>query len=228
MATIYERVDALEAAMTTLEQDVSDLTVDVQLMAPSQMEEGGDLNTLTEGLYYIPTVAIAATLQNLPVTGFTGIIEVFTAGTGGEIIQRFIPSRKAYVNIYQRAYFDGSWGAWRKADLTDLGWKTLSLASGITAYSATSTPKYRKIGDVVYITGAVKGVTTANTVIGTLPEGYRPEIMDYVYVQNTSMVSGKPNFARWTIKTTGEIRVEAASNGFAAANWLPINTNFAV
>lgn len=225
---IYEDVVTLKEQMTEVQADISEMQVDIQLMAPKQLETGDDVNSLEEGLYYIPTTAVAAGVLNLPTTEHTGMIEVFPAGSNGQIIQRFTPFRKEYVNVYQRGYYNGSWGPWKFVDVTDSGWKILPLASGITAYSPTGTPQYRRIGDVVYIMGAVKGVTAADTLIGTLPEGYRPEIMNYVYVQNTSMASNKPNFARWVIKTTGEIRVEGASNGFAATNWLPLNTSFAV
>ena len=171
---IYEDVELLKEQMAQVQSDISSLTLDVQLMAPSQMEEGGNLNDLTEGLYYIPTVAIAATLQNSPVTGSTGIIQVFTAGTDGQIIQRFTPCKKDQITTYERAFYSNSWGTWQEVGQVDSGWKVLPLASGVSAYSDAQKPMYRKIGKTVYMTGVFKGIAGNDIVIATLPEGYRP------------------------------------------------------
>lgn len=234
MATIYDDVEtlkqqmtAVQAAVSNAQSDISNLTAEIQSMAPVPLENGNDLDDLIEGIYYVPTLSIAATLSNLPTDEHTGFIEVFKGGSSGQIVQRFTPFRKDYINVYQRGFYNGSWGVWKFADLTDSGWKTLPLASGIIPYSADATPKYRKIGDVVYLMGAVKGVNSSK-VIGTLPEGYRPEIMNFVFVQNMSIVNGNAQFARWVVKTTGEIIPEKTSAGFDSSYWFPLNTNFAI
>lgn len=224
---IYEDVEMLKTQMTEAQASITEMQLDIQNMTPKQLEAGDDVNDLEEGLYYIPTTAIAVGVMNLPTTEHTGIIEVFSAGSNGQIIQRFTPFRKEYVNVYQRGYYNGSWGPWKFVDATDSGWKTLPLASGITPYSADASPKYRKIGNVVYLMGAVKGVDSSK-VIGTLPEGYRPEIMNYVFIQNMSIVSDKAQYARWVVKTTGEVMVEKASGGFNSTYWFPINTSFEI
>lgn len=61
-----------------------------------------------------------------------------------------------------------------RADLTipDSGWINLPLASGTVAVSGY-TPRYRKIGSVVYIEGRCTNVTGSFSV-GTLPAGFRP------------------------------------------------------
>lgn len=113
---------------------------------------------------------------------------------------------------------------------TDSGWITLPLASGITAYNEANTPQYRKIGKLVVIRGTVKGVTARNTVIGTLPTGYRPNKAN-PYVQNTSLGTG--NFAtqtRLTVTTTGDVKLEAISDNavFGSDKWFPIATMYLV
>lgn len=112
----------------------------------------------------------------------------------------------------------------------DTGWITLPLASGITAYNEANTPQYRKIGNLVVIRGTVKGVTARNTVIGTLPEGFRPNKAN-PYVQNTSLATG--NYAtqtRLTVTTTGDVKLEAISDNavFGADKWFPIATMYLV
>ena len=112
----------------------------------------------------------------------------------------------------------------------DTGWITLPLASGITAYNEANTPQYRKIGNLVVIRGTVKGVIARNTVIGTLPEGFRPNKAN-PYVQNTSLATG--NYAtqtRLTVTTTGDVKLEAISDNavFGADKWFPIATMYLV
>lgn len=114
--------------------------------------------------------------------------------------------------------------------LSDSGWITLPLASGITAYNEANTPQYRKIGKLVIIRGTVKGVTARNTVIGTLPSDFRPSKAN-PYVQNTSLGTG--NFAtqtRLTVTTTGDVKLEAISDNavFGADKWFPIATMYLV
>lgn len=114
--------------------------------------------------------------------------------------------------------------------LSDSGWITLPLASGITAYNEANTPQYRKIGKLVIVRGTVKGVTARNTVLGTLPTGFRPSKAN-PYVQNTSLGTG--NFAtqtRVTVTTTGDVKLEAISDNatFGADKWFPIATMFLV
>ena len=112
-------------------------------------------------------------------------------------------------------------------DTKDSGWKTLPLASGVITYGTTQTPKYRRIGDVVYLQGAVKGITTLAKVIGTLPEGYRPT-KSMSYAQNTSMQDSHPHFARIQIQTSGEIEIQASTNDISATTWFPIDTSFCI
>ena len=68
-------------------------------------------------------------------------------------------------------------------------WKTLPLAEGITQYSSADHYKcqYKKVGNQVFIRGCIKGVSTGNVVIATLPTGYRPtSTARYVNGYNTS------------------------------------------
>jgi hypothetical protein len=114
--------------------------------------------------------------------------------------------------------------------VTDSGWITLPLAEGITAYNEANVPEYRKVGKIVFLRGTVKGITARNTVIGTLPEGYRPN-KAHPYVQNTSLGAG--NFAtqtRLTVTTTGDVKLEAISDNavFDASKWFPIATSFLI
>lgn len=117
-----------------------------------------------------------------------------------------------------------------KAATADSGWLTLPLSEGIVAYNEANSPQYRKIGKLVIIRGTVKGITARNTVIGNLPNGYRPTKAN-PYVQNTSLGSGNvATQTRVTVTTTGDIKLEAISSDavFGADKWFPIATMFLI
>ena len=203
MATIYEEVEALKTQMADVQEELGALSIDVQLMQPAQLEEGDNLNSLSEGVYYIPTAAISNTLLNLPVTGYTGIVEVFTAGVSGEIIQRFTPCLKSSLAVYERKYYDGTWGSW-SAGLADSGWNDLTLNEGwqLTSYT-TDVPQFRKIGKLVMLRGLVNATSSAGGEITTLPVGYRPGRGAY----NRFIVSHYTNeYAAISISVDGKVK----------------------
>lgn len=114
--------------------------------------------------------------------------------------------------------------------VTDSGWITLPLAEGITAYNEANIPEFRKVGKIVFLRGTVKGVTARNTVIGNLPEGYRPN-KAHPYPQNTSSITGGiATMSRMVVTTTGDIQVQGITEGasYGADKWFPIATSFLV
>lgn len=113
---------------------------------------------------------------------------------------------------------------------TDTGWIDLPLDSGIQAYNSGQTPKYRKVGKIVFLRGAVTNVANRDTTIATLPVGFRPASISYPYVQNTSIRTGNfAMFSRLIVGTDGRIRLEAISDGAAFGNkWFPITCNFVI
>jgi hypothetical protein len=113
-------------------------------------------------------------------------------------------------------------------DLTfkNVPWTSLTLASGISDYTTNTNVEYQKKGGVVYLRGAVKGITAINKIIGTLPVGFRPTAQTHNYAMPTSL----KNFARWAINTDGTIVLENVSQTAAPASddWFPIHTCFSV
>lgn len=105
------------------------------------------------------------------------------------------------------------------------GWVNLSLTSGITEWSSANTPEYCKKSDVVYVQGAIKGITAVGKVIATLPSGFRPRKT----VSFALPTSGK-DFARWAIGTDGAITLENTSSATAplAGDWFPITMSFSI
>lgn len=58
--------------------------------------------------------------------------------------------------------------------LADTGWLDLPLKTGWSVPYDTDTPKYRKIGSIVYLKGLLNATASAATTIAELPVGYRP------------------------------------------------------
>ena len=85
----------------------------------------------------------------------------------------------------------------------DTGWIDLPLATGITAHSTVNFPcRYRKIGNKVRVEGAVVGITALNTVVATLPEGFRPSKSFY---NVTASNAGKTD--TFNVRNNGEIKL---------------------
>lgn len=114
--------------------------------------------------------------------------------------------------------------------IEDSGWINLTLTSDFTAYNSNNAPKYRKIGNIVTLRGAVKPTdeitgSSGYTIIANLPTGFRPS-GDNVYVCQGSGMN------RWTlaVSSNGDIGVERYGTT-AIANiptnaWLPFAVTF--
>lgn len=95
----------------------------------------------------------------------------------------------------------GSTGAWAALTLNTAGnWANY----GGSYYSAA----YKKVGDLVFLRGLVKRTSGSDTLVATMPSGFRPG--------STALyaTSGDDTFARIDIENDGEIRLQA---GTAAA-----------
>lgn len=107
----------------------------------------------------------------------------------------------------------------------DSGWLVLPLEENITAQSSNAiyTPQYRKIGNIVYVEGCVKGATANNTNLATLPSGYRPvHQMRYVTGRNVSAN------ATLQLSTSGVISLVGLTDGSTptASTYIYIQISF--
>lgn len=107
---------------------------------------------------------------------------------------------------------------------TDTGWVDLPLSEGILAYNDEQTPRCRKIGNIVFLSGVFKGVVANNTPVGTLPEGFRPSKKIMFAVPSVAQC-----MSRISITTNGVITHERATNEpLVATNWHSIACTFNV
>lgn len=168
MANIYDDVEVLQGKVAALETQLTSV-------APQILVENVDLDTLAVGRYVIPNSEISATLLNKPITAnWTGIVEVIPCGDSGQLIMRYCPVSKDFESYYQRAYYSGSWGDWKIVSLKFTDWTDLPLADGISAYNEAQKPRYMRTNKTVFLSGVFTGITGTDTLIGTLPSGFRP------------------------------------------------------
>lgn len=181
---IYEDVALLQEQMTGVLANIEDIEKGVALT------ENADLNTLGFGTYYIPNITVSATILNKPVERNSNALVLVKQGASNEKIMYYLINTKVEnVNnkIYYRYYYDNSWSEWFTGYLRndDTGWLPLPLASGVSEHNSSSFPcRYRKIGNKVYVQGCIKGFSTVEKLVFTLPEGFRPS--KPFYMQNAT------------------------------------------
>lgn len=82
----------------------------------------------------------------------------------GTILKTYLDNEKTRVDGKQNKLYDS-------------GWKYLTLQNGATIFNENNKPRYRKIGNIVYLDGLFSSPATSVTsplTIATLPSGYRP------------------------------------------------------
>lgn len=120
-------------------------------------------------------------------------------------------------------------GTWVIAN-GDSGWITATLSTSFKPYldAPRFTPKYRKIGNIVEITGIVSPISaisdssTATTVF-TLPTGYLPEIDQCAICQG----SGSNKFLLQVAPSSGTVTISrygtTSFDSIPANAWMPFN-----
>lgn len=184
-----------------------------------------DLNTLIDKVY----IGYGHNLTNAPY-GSAGYIVSIPNPNNSNFTKQFYMYYQSNT-IYTRYYLNGTWSNWEEIN-DDTGWVTLPLLGNVQVYATGSNPQYRKIGNVVYLRGAVKNVLADDTNVCQLPEGFRPVGMAHSYVQNTSYANSGANMSRIQIGTNGIVTIQKITTGlgatYGADKWFPLNTSFIV
>ena len=121
----------------------------------------------------------------------------------------------------------------------DTGWRTLTLSSEFTAYIQGKPPLYRRVGNTVYVqgavspTGAYEGGTTTH-VIGNLPVGFRPtQAFGNISDTTVSTIQQGSGLCSWHCRVlpAGNITFARYRNADGYANvgtstWLPFTITF--
>ena len=149
-----------------------------------------------------------------------GLLHVI--GGGAHLVQYFA-ERDGSRRLFIRAKTNGNWTPWveyakkeevlLKTESDPTPWQNLPLQNGWSHHQQYNDVQFSKTFDgVVYFRGsAYKGKTTIETVIGTLPEGFRPTQTLYI-----STINNNYNVAVLGIYGNGNIVVK----GNVDSNWL--------
>lgn len=172
------------------------------------------------------TVSGKVSIQFANTSGVIGSIGMVESGTESYITRNH-PSTAATYSILDTGNF---------YKLMDSGWVNCSLNTGsFTRYSNDiPQPQVRKIGKQVYLRGEAKPVVAvtpasdSDTVIATIPSGYRPSERQQFIMQGSGayrwMMSihtdGRIAISRYTNSTTANMNIAAGTWLCCHAQWL--------
>jgi hypothetical protein len=102
----------------------------------------------------------------------------------------------------------------------DTGWQDVTLLNGAINYGdSTTTPRIRRIGNQIILTGAIKGFTVLNQEFIEFYSGFAPD-RNFQTVQVTS--NGKTS--NWQIQPNGRARILNTTNTtLDVENWYPFH-----
>lgn len=103
-------------------------------------------------------------------------------------------------------------------------WEKVKLSEGFShnALSSSGDLVYKRIGNVVYIKGSVKGFTASGDVCGVLPVGFRPSTRIDIFFG-----TGGNYFAKGIISASGSITLLGDSqDNYSENNWYSICTSY--
>lgn len=129
-------------------------------------------------------------------------------------------------------------GAVTGAKMSDTGWRDVTVIDGFASFSTAAPARYRKIGSVVFLTGALKPtsdmpVTDSGTpvelVAFEMPAGFRP-------TKTISVLCQGSGDGKWLMQIYANGRVtvsrysgpEGYKSVLPAGNWLPFHVSFPV
>lgn len=162
----------------------------------------------------------------------TGTFNISRIPTGNSAHQVALGNH-THAGMATQAWVNG------RAAMIDTGWQNLGLAGTARPNSDSSKPQYRRIGNIVYLRGALTNITRRDTVntFAKIPafivlEGQTINLVpsrSHSFIQNTSRASGGvAHSARWVVSTTGNISLEAATREPLASHWFPLNTSYPI
>ena len=238
MARIPDPPEHLERLKNNL------ITFIKKVLAPKIISENEDLNDYTEvGVYYCNLQSTGlATLINAPsdVTsggnGFCLFVENTNVYSNGvkQTLTTFAKSNTFVRNFWtdhDEVYHTTEW----KPVYEDTGWKDVTFPSGFTHHSDADRVRYRRVGKVVELRGAIKNTNqlslpnmdTSVTLATISDTSCRPSKRVICRQQGSQM-----NTFLLTINTNGAITLSrygtTSVTNVPASSWLNVSTTFLV
>jgi len=106
----------------------------------------------------------------------------------------------------------------------DTGWVTLSLLGAAVPFGSDSIPRIRRIGNAVYLEGAIKGLTAGNVDVATIPAEFLPQYNR----QHVNIFGSAGPTSAWQVQPgAGTIKFLGVSSGtISATSWLVMTNNW--
>jgi hypothetical protein len=140
-----------------------------------------------------------------------------------------------YQNNIFTNYVDNSvWTGWkqlaRKEEVpTNTDWTVLTLGPGLTKYAAGTELRWKRVGDIVHITGLFTGDLDWDEVITTLPSNARPTYTHHFLAPTSVYTRSEGRNARYEIGTDGKLKFITTNDGIiGTSDWYAVNTSFAI
>lgn len=168
-----------------------------------------DFLALKNGIYYVTKVPI-----DKDQTSRNGFVFVKSRDEG-DPVKKIVFSPYNSTQLYLKCYYK-EWKDWEKInnEISDTGWKDMTLENGVKAYSSDRKPQYKitSIGGskLISIRGAVTNITKNGVTIGGIPLSLSyPEY----FSQATSTKKDKDGrnytpYNKWVVDTNGKIQLE--------------------
>lgn len=175
--------------------------------------KGADYKTIKENGFY-------RNVTGTPTTGTGGVLLVISNTDKWSVAYKWLSISNTVITEYNACKDGDNYEEWKEISTNDTGWLNLPLSSGVVVDSGL-TPQYRKIGNRVFIRGSVKNIVSGNSVIGTLPVGFRPLLQNHHYATFTNTNA----CASFNISTDGRIIYQGNSTNTFNAEWFVVITN---
>lgn len=106
----------------------------------------------------------------------------------------------------------------------DTGWVTLALLNGAVPYGTDTTPRVRRIGNQVYLEGAIKNMTAGNVDVATIPSEFLPQYNR----QHVGIFGSGGPCSTWQVQPgAGTIKFLGVSSGtISATSWLVMTNSW--
>lgn len=182
------------------------------------LEANTDFDTVTIPNTYTLKNTENAGYSHCPISEGTGTLIIEECGEEGQLHQIFKVCSKTNPIVFERFFYQGSWGGWLDVSNVNSGWVDCTLESGFEVYSDTAPPlQVRKHGNVVHLRGVLKNTTDVtptsdtSTKIATLNSAFAPKYAELFVCQG----SGANRFVL-QIQSDGSVFISRYSNSTTA------------
>lgn len=169
-----------ESIIETVNKIESDY-VSIEMVQESYRELDKKINATNVATNTITTIDPNITLEDIILTNHSnapgGAFYIYTYFR----LDKTLSSNRSQIAIpynsdqglYYRNYYNGAWSPWYASN-KDTGWTNFDLNSGWSYYKEVNRPQYRIIDNVVHLRGVINATSSAPNVLGSLPDGVRP------------------------------------------------------